>query len=81
MAPMGFVDLSDRTASRDARWDLLVGIDARVPWEAFRPALHRVWRKPEAARKSRAGRKPMDAVVMIKTPVLRSLSTALLPVI
>jgi hypothetical protein len=78
---MGFFDLSDRTASRDASRDLLVGIDARVPWEAFLPALHRVWRKPEASRKSRAGRKPMDAVVMIKTLVLRSLSTALLPVI
>lgn len=35
--------------------------------------LERVWRKPEAARKSRAGRKPMDAVVMFKTLVLGAL--------
>ena len=35
--------------------------------------LERVWRKPEAARKSRAGRKPMDAVVMFKTLVLDAL--------
>jgi hypothetical protein len=40
----------------------LVEIDAVVPWEEFRPVLERVWRKPEAARKSRAGRRPMDAV-------------------
>jgi hypothetical protein len=39
-----------------------VEIDAVVPWEEFRPVLERVWRKPEAARKSRAGRRPMDAV-------------------
>jgi hypothetical protein len=35
--------------------------------------LERVWRKAEAARKSRAGRKPMDAVVMFKTLVLGAL--------
>jgi hypothetical protein len=29
----------------------------------------RVWRKPEAVRKSCAGRKPMDAVLMFKTLV------------
>jgi hypothetical protein len=34
-----------------------------------------VWRKPEAARKARAGRKPMDAVVMVRTPVPGALCT------
>ena len=63
MTQMGFLDLSDRYASLDAKRDPLVGIDAAVPWEEFRPALERVWRKPDAERKSRAGRKPMDAVV------------------
>ena len=63
MAQMGFFDLSDRYASLDAKKDPLVGIDAVVPWEEFRPALERVWRKPDEARKSQAGRKPMDAVV------------------
>ena len=62
MAQMGFFDLSDRYASLDAKRDPLLEIDAVVPWEEFRPTLERVWRKPEAARKSRAGRKPMDAV-------------------
>jgi len=70
MAQMGFFDLSDRYASLDAKRDPLVEIDAVVPWEEFRPTLERVWRKPDAERKSRAGRKPIDAIVMFKTLVL-----------
>ena len=73
MAQMGFFDLSDRYTSLDAKRDPLVEIDAVVPWEEFRPALERVWRKPEAERKSSAGRKPMDAVLMFKTLVLSAL--------
>lgn len=73
MAQMGFFNLSDRYASLDAKRDPLIEIDAIVPWEEFRPTLEGVWRKPEAARKSRAGRKPMDAVVMFKTLVLGAL--------
>ena len=73
MAQMGFFDLSNRYASLDAKNDPLVEIDAVVPWEEFRPTLERVWRKPEAKRKSRAGRKPMDAVLMFKTLVLSAL--------
>ena len=70
MAQMGFFDLSDRYASLDAKKDPLVEINAVVPWDEFRPLLDRVWRKPDAERKSRAGRKPMDAVLMFKTLVL-----------
>ena len=73
MAQMGFFDLSDRYASLDAKRDPLVEIDAVVPWEEFRPTLERVWRKRDAQRKSRAGRKPMDAVLMFKTLVLSAL--------
>lgn len=73
MAQMGFFDLSDRYASLDAKKDPLVEIDAVVPWEEFRPTLERVWRKPEAERKSRAGRKPWDVIVMFKTLVLSAL--------
>ena len=51
----GFFDLSDRYASLDAKKHPLVEIDAFVPWEEFRPSLERVWRKPDADRKSRAG--------------------------
>jgi IS5 family transposase len=73
MAQMGFFDLSDRYASLDAKKDPLVEIDSVVPWEEFRPLLEQVWRKPEAKRKSRAGRKPMDAVLMFKTLILSAL--------
>ncbi len=73
MAQMGFFDLSDRYASLDAKKDPLVEINAVVPWEEFRPVLERVWRKPDAAKKSRAGRKPMDVVLMFKTLVLSAL--------
>lgn len=59
--------------SLDAKGDPLVEIDAIVPWEEFRAVLEGVWRKPETERKSRAGRKPMDAVVMFKTLVLGAL--------
>ena len=74
MAQMGFFDLSDRYASLDAKKDPLVGINAVVPWEEFRPALERVWRKPDAERKSRAACAPMDAVLMFKALVLSALS-------
>lgn len=70
MVQMGFFDLSNRYASLHAKKDPLVEIDTVVPWEEFRPTLERVWRKPEAQRKSRAGRKPMDAVLMLKPPAL-----------
>ncbi len=73
MAQMGFFYLSDRYASLDAKRDPLVEIAAVVPWEEFRPTLERVWRKPDAERKSRAGRKPMDAVLMFKTLVVSAL--------
>ncbi len=62
MPQMGFFDLSDRYASLDAKKDPLVEINAVVPWEEFRLALDRVWRKPDEDRKSRAGRKPIETV-------------------
>lgn len=73
MPQMGFFDLSDRYTSLDAKKDPLLEINAVVPWEEFRPFLERVWRKPDEDRKSRAGRKPMDAVLMFKTLVLSAL--------
>jgi hypothetical protein len=66
MAQMGFFDLSDRYASLDAKKDPLIEINAVVPWDEFRPLPERVWRKPDVARKSCAGRKPTDAVMMFE---------------
>ena len=73
MAQMDFIDLLDRYASLDAKRDPLIEMDAVVAWEEFRPALEAVWRKPEAERKSRAGRKPIDAVLMFKTLLMNRL--------
>ena len=73
MSQMGFFDLSDRYAILDAKKDPLIEINVVVPWDEFHPALELVWRKPDAARKSRAGRKPMDAVLLFKTLVLGAL--------
>ena len=73
MAQMGFFDLSDRYASLDAKKDPLLEIDSIVPWDDFRPVLKKVWRKPLKDRKSHAGRKPWDEIIMFKALVLSAL--------
>ena len=65
MGQMGFFDIANRYAGLDAKNDPLVKIDEVVPWEDFRPRLEAAWRKPAEERKSPAGRKPWDAVVML----------------
>ena len=70
---MGFFDLANRYGGLDAKNDPLLKIDAVLGWEDFRADLEAVWRKPAAARKSRAGRKPWDAVVMFKAIILCAL--------
>ena len=67
---MGFFDVERRYAGLDAKQDPLLGIDALVPWDRFRGHLEAVWRRPAAERKSKAGRKPWDAIVMFKAIVL-----------
>lgn len=47
-----------------------MGLNARIDWEAFRPDLNRVHEKQ---RKSQAGAKPFDVVVMFKLLVLQQL--------
>mgnify|MGYP002526209541 FL=1 len=73
MGQMGFFDIANRYAGLDAKNDPLLKIDAVVPWEDFRPRLEAAWRKPAEDRKSSAGRKPWDAVVMFKAIVLCAL--------
>jgi IS5 family transposase len=70
MGQMGFFDVARRYAGLDAKTDPLVQINALVPWQSFRRRLEAVWRQPAAARKSKAGRKPWDAIVMFKAIVL-----------
>ena len=73
MGQMGFFDIAKRYAGLDAKNDPLLKIDEVVPWEDFRPRLEAAWRKPTEERKSSAGRKPWDAVVMFKAIVLCAL--------
>ena len=73
MAQMGFFDIENRYAALDAKNDPLVKVNAAVPWEAFRSRLERVWRKPADKRKSNAGCKPWDAIVMFKAIILCAL--------
>ena len=73
MGQMGFFDIANRYAGLDAKNDPLVKIDEVVPWEDFRPRLEAAWRKPAEDRKSPAGRKPWDTLVMFKAIVLCAL--------
>jgi hypothetical protein len=66
MGQMGFFDVAKRYADLDAKDDPLSRIDEVVRWEAFRPRLEAAWRRSPEERKSPAGRKPWDAVVMFK---------------
>lgn len=70
MGQMGFFDVANRYAGLDAKADPLVKLNAMVPWEDFRPRLEAIWRRPAGQRKSKAGRKPWDAVVIFKAIVL-----------
>ena len=73
-----FLDLSSRYQSLDAKPDPLVALNKLIPWEEFRPkllaALEEAGLRAKAeTRKSAAGRKPLDEIVMFKVLVLQSL--------
>ena len=67
MGQIGFFDLEERTAKLTQMGDPLVGLNAQIDWEAFRSDLNRVHEKE---RKSNAGAKPIDVVLMFKVLVL-----------
>jgi IS5 family transposase len=73
MAQLGFFDADRRLAALSAKGDPLEAIRALVPWESFRGDIEAVVLTPEEARKSNAGRKPIDAIVMFRMLVLQSL--------
>ncbi|MGO9737156.1 MAG: IS5 family transposase [Desulfomonilaceae bacterium] len=66
----GFFDIHERTAKLTEMGDPLVGLKEQIDWEAFRPSLNVVYEKP---RKSNAGAKPIDVVLMFKILVLQQL--------
>ena len=66
----GFFDVAQRTAKLTQMGDPLVGLNEQINWEAFRHDLNRVHEKE---RKSNAGARPMDVVLMFKVLVLQQL--------
>ena len=78
MSQPGFFDLSRRYESLDAKPDPLLALNRLIPWETFRSKLRSALeetgqRTTPEARKSPAGRKPWDEVLMFKVLVLQSL--------
>ena len=67
----GFFDVEERTTKLAQLGDPLVGLKARIDWEAFRSELNRVH---DQERKSNAGAKPFDVVLMFKVLVLQQLN-------
>lgn len=66
----GFFDVAART-DKLTEMGPLVGLSAKINWEAFRPDLSRIHEKE---RKSNAGAKPIDVVLMFKVLVLQQLN-------
>ena len=70
MPQPGFFDLDETCIKLDGLGDPLAKIADVVDWEDFRPALDRALTKP---RKSAAGRKEFDRVLMFKVLVLQQM--------
>ena len=66
MPQAGFFDIDRRLESISRMGDPLERLAAEIPWELFRPLLEQVHEKE---RKSAAGRKPLDVVLMFKVGV------------
>src|SRR5450756_2796211 len=73
MGQFGFFDTNNRLEALSAEGDPLEAIDALVAWESFRETIEAVVLTPAAAKKSNAGRKPIDAIVMFRMLILQSL--------
>ena len=73
MGQMGFHDLDQRLEAISAKGDPLEVINATIPFESFRREIEAATRPKPEDRKSKAGRKPYDAVLMFKILVLQTL--------
>jgi IS5 family transposase len=73
MGQLGFFDADNRLAGLSAKGDPLEAIDRLVPWENFRAYIEAVVLTLAAAKKSEAGRKPIDAMVLFRMLILQSL--------
>jgi transposase, IS5 family len=73
MGQPGFFDLDKRLEVISAKGDPLEALKALIPFESFRAEVEAVVRLAPEERKSNAGRKPFDAVLMFKVLVLQTL--------
>ena len=73
MGQLGFFDADNRLATLSAKGDPLEAIYRLVPWESFRSDIEAAVLTPETERKSTAGRKPIDAIVLFRMLILQSL--------
>jgi transposase, IS5 family len=73
MGQFSFFDADKRLAAISAKGDPLEMIDRVVPFESFRAEIEAVALTPAEEKKSNAGRKPIDVLVMFRMLVLQSL--------
>jgi IS5 family transposase len=73
MGQLGFFDADNRLTALSAKGDPLEAIDRLVPWESFRGDIEAAVLTPETDRKSTAGRKPIDVIVLFRMLILQSL--------
>ena len=73
MSQMGFFDADKRLSMLSLKGDPLEAISELMPWEMFRADIEWVVLTAEESRKSKAGRKPIDALVLFRMLVLQSL--------
>jgi IS5 family transposase len=73
MGQLGFFDADNRLAAISAKGDPLEVIDRVVPFESFRAEIEVAVLTPAKEKKSSAGRKPIDVIVMFRMLVLQSL--------
>jgi IS5 family transposase len=73
MVQMGFFDADRRLWKLPAKGDPLEACSKLVPWERFRADIEAVVLTSAGSKKSLAGRKPIDALVLFRMLVLQSL--------
>ena len=73
MSQMGFFDADKRLSILSLKGDPLEAISKLMPWEMFRADIESVVLPAEESRKSKAGRKPINALVLLRMLVLQSL--------
>lgn len=70
MGQQGFWDLEKRQEKLTEQKDMLLRLRQMIPWEEFRSELEVIHQK---SRKSLAGRKPLDVILMFKMLILQRL--------